>query len=393
MLRPTNLHPELALELLDISSRAWPHGADAMFAMADTLRRYGVPLDRMEVGLSVAHPLITRVRALWAPSTGGSWMVEMNQTRIEETAEERVAAASPLRSGAISNRTGLLDAMPEEIAAHVQDVAIPLDAPLRIDLPGFTDTLVCGIDYGAPKRSIYIFATREPSGFDDAAARAIHTAVWGITPVARLMRWRALAQIIASTYLGPSTGMRVISGELRLGEVERRHAVVWFSDLRGFTAMSANMAPEAVVRRINEVFEHVGAAIHDEGGEILKFIGDAILAIFPYATEAEAATATQKALRAAKLCQARLPKGTAVGVGLHRGELAYGNVGAPDRLDFTVIGRTVNIASRIEGLTGKLGVGILASAEVAACDPSAWTSVGDFELKGIPEAISIHSAR
>jgi adenylate cyclase len=202
--------------------------------------------------------------------------------------------------------------------------------------------------------------------------------------VGRANRWRVLSAVLASTYIGPQTGLRVLGGQLRRGDLERRQAVVWFSDVRGFTELSTRAPPEQVVEALNAVFEALGREISRGGGEILKFIGDAVLAIFPYADEAGAADAVERALGAARAGLSNLPEGVRVGVGLHRGELAYGNIGASDRLDFTVIGTTVNTASRIEGMTGKLGLPLLCSADVAACVPRAWTRVGAFELKGLP---------
>ncbi len=169
--------------------------------------------------------------------------------------------------------------------------------------------------------------------------------------------------------------------------------MVWFSDVRGFTALSAAQAPEVVVARLNEVFEHVGRAVSREGGEILKFIGDGVLAIFPYGSDDGAADACRRALRAAQEALQNLPTDLQVGIGLHRGEVSYGNIGASDRLDFTVIGATVNLASRIEGLTGGLGQVLLASEAVAASDPAAWFEVGTFTLKGVPDATRVYAPR
>jgi adenylate cyclase len=326
--------------------------------------------------------VLWRGRALWSARSGGAWVVESRSTRIEEDASARAHAGSPLRSGMLSSRETLLDGLDAALMARVHDVTQPLEAPLRLAVDGFTDAVVAGADYGAEQRAAYLFATRREGGFTEGHVDTLHTLLWAVKPLHRMSRWRGLAHIVATTYVGPETGRRVLAGELRLGEVERRDAVVWFSDLRGFTELSAGIAPEEVVRRINAMFEQVAGAIHDEGGEVLKFMGDAVLAIFPYATEADAAGATQRALRAARVAH-RLPEGLRIGVGLHRGEVAYGNVGAPDRLDFTVIGQTVNLASRIEGLTGRLGKCILASQAIAAVAPDQLRPVGSFELKGV----------
>ncbi|MCA2979491.1 MAG: adenylate/guanylate cyclase domain-containing protein, partial [Myxococcaceae bacterium] len=333
-------------------------------------------------------PILRLGHALWSPAEGGAWVLDTDRGRLEETATERAFGASPLRSGAASRRETLIDRLDPTLVARLERLGTTLATLEPTALEGFTDARLATLDLGGPSLSLFLFATRASGGFSAEHARALHSLVWAFTPVATLSRWRGIAHTVATTYVGPVTGRRVLAGELRLGEVERRDAVVWFSDLRDFTGLSMQLSPEDVVRRINVMFEHVAAAVHDAGGEVLKLIGDAVLAIFPYAHENDARAAVTRALRAARAC-AVLPLGLRVGVGLHRGEVAYGNVGAPDRLDFTVIGRTVNVASRVEGLTSRLSRGLLASRDVAACLPEAFQSVGAHALKGVPAPVEL----
>jgi adenylate cyclase len=387
--KPERIQSDLALEILDVVTRDWPHAADGSFAAFERARSMGIPIDRAESWLPLPHPVLWRGRTQWSPRSGGTWIVETKGARIEESPEERAYAASPLRSGTLSHRDSLLDRVAPETMARIEDLAAPLEAPVRIDAAGFTDAVLLGLDYGADKRGVYLFATKDDRGFDAAALDGLHTLVWAFTPLARLSRWRGVAHVVATTYVGPVTGRRVLAGELRLGDVERRHAVVWFSDLRGFTSMSVSLPPEEVVRRINVMFERVAGAIHDEGGEVLKFIGDAVLGVFPYDNDEQAVDAVRRALRAARVCE-HMPDNLAVGIGLHRGELAYGNVGAPDRLDFTVIGRTVNTASRIESLAAKLDRKVLASQAIADLVPGELEAAGCHDLKGLPEPVKVY---
>lgn len=389
MKKPERINAELALDVLDIVARDWPHAADGLFAAFALARSLGVPVDCCEGWIPLPHPVLRRGRLLWSPHSGGTWIVETSGARIEESAEERGYAGSPLRSGVISTRDCVLDRIDPATIARIEDQSLSLDAPIRTRAEGFTDAVLLGIEYGAAKRGVYLFATQDERGFDDSALDALHTFMWAVSPLARMSRWRGIAHVVATTYVGPVTGRRVLAGGLRLGEVERRHAVVWFSDLRGFTSMSVSLPPEEVVRRINVMFDRVAGAVHDEGGEVLKFIGDAVLAIFPYDTEGEAHDATRKALRAARVCEA-MPDELAIGIGLHRGELAYGNVGARDRLDFTVIGPTVNTASRIESLASRLNRKMLASQAIADLVPGELRLVGRHELKGLPEPIDVY---
>lgn len=388
MQRPNDVDASLALDLLDITTRTWAHGADANFAAFQLLVARGVPLDYAETSLPLPHPILRFGHGLWTPAEGGTWVVDGDSVRREETQAERAYAASPLRSGSASERRSLLEGLDPELLARVMRRDAVLEAPLRISVDGYTDALLANLAFDASTLAVFLFATRAAGGFTELNCNALHTMVWVMTPIARANRWRAVSHVIATTYIGPVTGRRVLAGELQLGEVERRNAVVWFSDLRGFTSLSAVLEPEEVVRRINVMFDRVAGAIHDHGGEVLKLIGDAVLGIFPYDEEDGARAATQGALGAARAC-ATLPNDLAIGTGLHRGEVAYGNVGASDRLDFTVIGRTVNVASRVEGLTGHLGKRVLASAEVAACAPEASASVGHHALKGIFEPVEL----
>lgn len=380
--------------MLGVATTPWAHGADAAFAMLEVVRAHGVPVAAFELRLGIAHPLLSHGSAVWTRERGGVWVVQVGDQRIVEQRSQREAGDNPLYADTRELRSGLdpVDLLDAALVARVRDIDRPLEEPVRTSLPGWAEACVAGVEYGAPQRSVLVFATDDPAGFTDAHLRVLHTAAWGMNATSRGIRWRALCHILARVYIGPQTGPRVLNGHLQRGDLERRHAVVWFSDVRGFTAMSVELAPEAVVERLNVVFEHVGRAVVREGGEILKFIGDGVLAVFPYASEADAADASRRARRAAVECLARLPSEVAIGIGLHRGELAYGNIGASDRLDFTVIGATVNLASRIEGLSGRVGESLLASEAVAGCEPDAWRPVGEHALKGVPGLTRVYAA-
>lgn len=390
MRRPAELDPAWATELLDVVTQPWEHAADAIVAACEAATRRSIPLDYVETRVPLPHPILRRGRAAWTPEEGGVWVLDTDDGRLEESEAERRYAGSPLRSGSASTRRFLIDALdPTLVVRAGQD---PLHAPIVVDVADFAAGVLLEIESGDATRALMLCATRSSSGFSRLMRADLHALAWAFSAVARQFRWRGIAHTVATTYIGPTTGRKVLAGQVKLGEVERRDAVVWFSDLRGFTSMSTQRSAEDVVARINVMFEHVAGAIHDEGGEVLKLIGDAVLAIFPYRSDDEAADATQRALRAAERVST-LPLGLEVGIGLHRGEVAYGNVGAPDRLDFTVIGRTVNVASRVEHMTSVLHEPLLASEAIAACAPEAFVSVGRHALKGIPEAIELFAHR
>ena len=211
-----------------------------------------------------------------------------------------------------------------------------------------------------------------------------------------------IGSALLRTYLGQETGRRVHAGAIERGSVETVHAVLWFADIRGFTAMSDASPGTVVIDLLNSVFEALAAALRSRGGEILKFLGDGMLATLAFderdraatcqaaldaAEEAAAAIATLNASRSTS----RLPAVT-VDLALHVGDLLYGNVGAADRLDFTVIGPAVNEVVRIEALCEPLHQTVLTSAEFAAAangGDNRLTSLGNYTLRGVRETKEI----
>jgi adenylate cyclase len=195
-------------------------------------------------------------------------------------------------------------------------------------------------------------------------------------------------------YLGRNTGHRVLDGVIERGSGETINAVIWFCDLWNFTGISENLRTDWTIAVLNDYFEAVGEPVEEQDGEILKFIGDAILAIFPLKNlvAAEVAGRALKAASAARQRMAELNQRRAgegkppldFGLSLHVGDVIYGNIGAPKRLDFTVIGPAVNMVTRIEGLTKELKQPILVSRDFAAlAGAENFASQGTFELKGI----------
>lgn len=207
---------------------------------------------------------------------------------------------------------------------------------------------------------------------------------------------------LATVYLGQDPGQRVCAGMIHRGEVVSIEAAVWFSDLRDFTASGEELLPEKVIERLNDYFEIVGDAVHRAGGEILKYIGDAVLAIFPVSGEIGARQTCLAAVRAMHDVTERLAVRNAGGldrgepelahgVGLHVGTTSYGNIGGRERLDFTVIGRTVNIASRIESQCKPMGAAALCSREFAETAGISSRALGPVTLKGVAGPIELHA--
>jgi len=210
---------------------------------------------------------------------------------------------------------------------------------------------------------------------------------------------RGIARSLLQAYLGRRSAERVLSGTVRRGTGEVIDAVVWISDLRDFTQLSEKLDSAQVITALNDCCARLVGAIQPFGGEVLKFIGDGLLAIFPVAPRAESAAcaAALAAVRAAREGMARLDReriganlpALPFGVGLHLGSVVYGNIGAPDRLDFTAIGTAVNVASRIEGLCRRLAYPVLISEAVAARCGASLTSVGSHSIRGSATPIEL----
>ncbi|MBV8538710.1 MAG: adenylate/guanylate cyclase domain-containing protein, partial [Alphaproteobacteria bacterium] len=205
--------------------------------------------------------------------------------------------------------------------------------------------------------------------------------------------WRAMMEALLEAYLGRRGAAQVLAGRSRRETGETIRAALLFADLRGFTELSEAVAPEAVVAALDSWFDRIAGAVHAFGGEVLKFIGDGVLAIFPVGERSPSAAcdAALSAVGAARAGMAHLNRGRDgqglpslhFGVALHFGEMLWGNVGTADRLDFTAIGPAVNLVSRLEGLCRPLARGVLATGAFAAQTTMPLAPVGEHRLRGI----------
>jgi adenylate cyclase len=226
----------------------------------------------------------------------------------------------------------------------------------------------------------------------DDARRLGEAARFAAAPLAALSA-RATLTAALEAYLGKRSAARVMSGPLRRGVGETIEAALLFADLRGFTALSETSPPSAVISALDAWFDRIAGSVHAFGGEVLKFMGDGALAIFPVVggSRARACDAALKAVAAARsgmarLDEARRREGLAplpFGVALHLGEMLWGNIGAADRLDFTAIGPAVNLVSRLEGLCRPLDRAVLTSGAFAAETAAPLIPLGTHELRGI----------
>ncbi len=279
----------------------------------------------------------------------------------------------------------------------------PADFPVLEEIrgDGITDYLAL-IQRFAPEGSIGEMDCVYSSWTSDAAEGF---AEWQVAALKRLVPKLALAikcaslariaETLVQTYLGRDAGRRVLAGRIERGVAERIGAVLWYSDLRGFTAITDNAPPEQIIPLLNDYAEAVIAAVHEAGGDVLKLIGDGVLAIFKAEDAAEACAGAMRAERSAREAIAALNirragaglQVTQMYLGLHVGEVFYGNVGAPDRLDFTVVGPAVNEVSRVAAMCRSAERGALFSSAFAAAAHSdhreRLVSVGRYALRGV----------
>lgn len=224
-------------------------------------------------------------------------------------------------------------------------------------------------------------------------AHLLHEAArFAAAPLAALAA-RATLTAALEAYLGRRSAARVLAGPLRRGVGETIEAALLFADLRGFTALSESSPPSVVISALDAWFDRIAGSVHAFGGEVLKFMGDGVLAIFPVlgASPRSACEAALKAVAAARTGMAHLDEARRrdglpplpFGAALHLGEMLWGNIGAADRLDFTAIGPAVNLVSRLEGLCRPLDRAVLISGAFAAETEAPLIPLGTHALRGI----------
>ena len=280
------------------------------------------------------------------------------------------------------------------------------DFPILVEFfaAGATDYLAYLFEFGkGGDRSqgtgiVYSFVTDRRGGFSDDDTTLLQATLPGLSLAMKAHAGYVIASGLLGTYLGEDAGRRVHAGSILRGSVDTLRAVIWYADIRGFTTVSDSAPGPVVVELLNEVFEILTASLRVHGGQVLKFIGDGMLAIFSF-EEHDRAETCRHALDAAieamrnidEMNKARAAAGVpvaSVDLALHLGEVLYGNVGATDRLDFTVIGPAVNEVARIEALCEPLDRPVLVSAEfvsgIAGVD-GRLESLGRHALRGIRE--------
>ncbi len=364
--------------------------ADLVARVCEALReRDGVPIDRASWSLPTLHPQIRSVQIRWAPDEGAS------VTPRRYGHDGVLLARSPLRL--------LYDGETSTFRRRLTpgDDLGPFDILSELRDDGFTDYVAMV----APRidrleRAPITLATRDPLGFSPDHLAGIEALLPLASLVFGIHAHRQRTRTLLETYLGRDPATRVLDGHIQRGDVVAIDAAVCFCDLRQFTERSNRLPPEALLGLLHDTFEAVVGAFDRHGGDVLKFIGDAVLAVFvgpldPHSDTVQRAYAgvieAQRALEAVGLQRREAGLESAeMGFAIHVGPVTYGNIGGATRLDFTVLGPTVNLASRLEGLCSVLGEDIVLSAEAARGLPGAsLRAAGSHRLKGIPEPVDV----
>jgi adenylate cyclase len=343
----------------------------------------GVPLSRATLYMGTLHPLIRGVGARWtcAPNI----IEEFRILHGSEATDEYLL--SPIRA-TIERGTPFRRRLVEEMPEY------PLLSKLRQN--GSTDYFALALNHVFQRFPVVTWATDRPGGFADADIATLEDINPALAAIVETRVVRRSSANLLDTYLGPQAGRRILAGRIRRAEGERLRAVIMMTDLRGFTALSDRLPGDEVIELLDDYFDALATPIEQRKGEVLKFIGDGMLAIFPAEDDDDFSAASVHALEAATeglerldaVNRARRAHGRSelrTGIGLHLGEVIYGNVGSAGRLDFTVIGPAVNLASRIEDLTKRLLRPMLFSSAFARICPRPLVSLGFQPVRGLDE--------
>ena len=343
------------------------------------LRNAGVPVERATLGAPLLHPIAQSSYVFWSAETGATQRWFQWTTDALETM--RASPIHPIYSQGKASRLDLTD--PQDRARY------PIGEDLRKE--GFTAYDALALEFPDGSFKALTLATRAEGGFSAGQRFLVERTLPALALVFEGFIGANTARTLMETYVGKRAGLRVLNGEIARGDGSFIDAVIWFSDMRGFTQLAQQRSEHELLATLNDYFGLVTDAIEENQGEVLKFIGDAVLAIFAQETDRTAAVC--RAETAARLAVDRyLQRSNPAfdfGIGLHPGRVFYGNVGGGQRLDFTVIGEAVNLASRIEGMTGQLGERVLASSDLVRHSGGRWRSLGEQRLKGVSKPVEI----
>ena len=352
---------------------------DFLERFAACLRQAGIDVTRITTGVPILHPQLWSFSGLWQLGKGATerrFRADQSQVNSLQNSPIKLAyEGQPVRC---------------RLTAPADGPEFPILADLRRD--GITDYVVLPVPFSDGTNKALSLATTRPGGFPDDHIAFFEAMIPAVSFNLEIQALRRTARTLLDTYVGKQSGTRVLDGQIARGMGETIPAVIWLCDMRGFTGLSERLPRDALIEMLNHYFGPMCDAVEANGGEILKFIGDAMLAIFPIG--ADAALACRNALDAARNAQESLTKVNRsraaassaqidFGIALHIGDVMYGNIGSDTRLDFTVIGPAVNLTARIELMCKELGRSFLLSGEFVRASGAKADLLGEFALKGV----------
>ena len=366
-------------------------GARSAFRPEDLVRELchrmidgGIPLWRAALFVNVLHPDIFGRRFTWQRGKGVS--VLEGPYALMKSDEYLTSPITAVRSSG------------EPLRRHLARTDCPDDFAILAELRAeqATDYLAMPMVFTDGSIHVATWATQQDGGFNERQTPDLETLIRPLTRMVEIRALRRTATNLLSTYVGRQAGEHILMGEIRRGHVEAIRAAIWLSDMRGFTALAERLPPQELVDLLNRYFDCQVPAIIDYGGEVLKFMGDGLLAIFPLADQSEESGNICGDICARMIACARKSRADIealsvpasaehirFGLALHLGQVMYGNIGGGNRLDFTCIGPAVNLAARIEKVAARFGHSVVASERFSAFFPGQFTLLGEFEIAGL----------
>ncbi len=387
---------------------------DLLNQFIEYLNEHKFEILRANMGTKTLHPQVETISYLWVPHETES-MLETQPDALSFSRQTHKYKTGFLKEnkfnvGSISSAQfstspihHVLKTQKDFYFSYSEFDGEEYPFPILAELVPFSPTgyLAVPVVHAGNSFAFLSLVTLKKGGFSDEEQKFLSNALNIIS-----LKWitflqTELTESLLNIYLGKRTGSLVSSGKIYRGELEKIKSVIWFSDIRNYSGISEKLTPEDTIQLLNAYFETVIPVIEKYGGEVLKLLGDGILAVFPFEDKSRKRVG-HKVLIAVREAFTEILKLNVErhsvkkqriyhGVGIHVGDIRYGNIGSKDRLDFTVIGEAVNLTSRIAGMCGELKKAVLASEDFAREIAVSWEEIGEHKLKGIAKPQKIYA--
>jgi adenylate cyclase len=351
-------------------------------ALAARLNAAGAGVERLGFTIRTIHPQLLAWGCYWSRQEGSRMFAGRHGTQNSDAYIGSPVQYVYEQRQAYRRRLEGLDEQRDPALLH------------ELRAAGMTDYYGLPLDFGSGEVNFLTVATAAPDGFSDGDLERIDALANLLAPLLETIHARRMTLGLLDAFIGPRISGRILQGQVKRGDGDRIEAAFWYSDLRGFTALSESLPSEQLLQLLNDYFENCADAAAARGGEILQFIGDAILIVFEIKRPQDEAVVCDAALDAAIDAFASIAvvnhrrrhaglREIEFGLGLHVGTVTHANVGAPGRLAFNVVGPAVNKTARLQAMTKEAGVPLLVSKEFAAHIRRPLRSIGHFDLRGL----------